>query len=234
MKNALSSFRRAVRTHRPTHVIAPFDYGGPTWRHELYPAYHSTRKPMARELQEVLPELRQRMEESLSIPTIATPGVEADDVVATVFSRWIEKPRGPVKILSNDKDVLYWIAFGALVRDHFADESEPWRDRDYVIAKFGVPPELILDFHALVGDKVDDVPGVDKVGKVTAAAWLTEFGSLDGVLQNAASLKGKVGENLRQQADRARLSRELVAMKTDIPLGLTWKMLRHDPSQLAH
>ncbi|WP_235590080.1 5'-3' exonuclease [Burkholderia cenocepacia] len=233
MKNSLASFRRALKTHTPSHVLVPFDEEGPNWRNELYPAYHSSRKPMAAELRAVLPELKEKLQETLGAPTITKAGYEADDLIGTVVTRWMERSTAPVKILSSDKDLLYWVSLGALVRDHFADK-EPWRGREYVMNKFGVPPELILDFHALVGDKVDDVPGVDKVGKVTASAWLNEYGSLEGVLQNADALKGKVGENLRKQTDRALLSRQLVAMKTDVPLGLTWNMLRFDSARLAH
>lgn len=234
LRNALSSFRNALRKHRPTHVLALFDCAGKTWRHELYPAYHSTRKPMAQELRDGLPAFYADLTRQWGIPTISKEGYEADDLIGTTLTRWLEKPRGPVKVLSNDKDLLYFVSVGAMVMDHFGGDEAPWRDRDFVHAKFGVQPELILDFHALVGDSVDDVPGVDGVGEKTAARWLNEYGSLEGVLENADRIKGKVGENLRKQADLARLCRQLVAMKTDVTLGLTWNMLRIDCGQVLH
>ncbi|TES62204.1 5'-3' exonuclease, partial [Burkholderia cepacia] len=101
-----------------------------------------------------------------------------------------------------------------------------WRTAEWAERKFGVPPDLIHDFLALMGDDVDGVPGLEGVGKITAAKWLLAYGNLDGVLENADSITGKVGERLRQNMDIVRLSRQLVSFKTDVQCGLTWNTLR--------
>lgn len=227
VQSAVASFHRALRKHRPTHALAPFDYGGRQWRHDIFPGYHASRKPMAQELRSALPELYDKLR-AIGLPVASVPEVEGDDVIATVFTHWTAKPRGPAIVLANDKDMLELVTHGAWVRSHFDKDDAPWRDRDYVLNKFGVPPELVQDYHALVGDSTDDVPGVDKVGHKTAVKWLQEYGSLDGVLENRDKLTGIAGKNLRDQADRALMSRQLVALKKDVHVGVTWNSLRID------
>lgn len=225
VRSSLASFRRALMEHRPTHVLAPFDYGGRTFRQDIYEQYRSSRKPMPLELREVLPELFANLHD-IGIPTISVPGVEADDVVATVFRLWAKADKGPAVVVSTDKDMSVLISEGAQIRDHFLPE---WRDEAWVLKKFGVPSALVHDFLSLMGDKSDDIPGVNKVGAKTAAKWLLEYKSLENLLANADAIPGKVGENLRAEVDLARLSKRLVSFKTDLSLGLTWNMLRYTP-----
>jgi DNA polymerase-1 len=225
VRNSLSSFRRVLEEHQPTHVLAPFDFGGTTWRHALYPDYRKKRKPMPAELREVLPDLYEKLN-AMGIPTISVPGVEADDVLATVFGHWAM--RGKATIVSTDKDLAVLVAQGAGVRDHFNME---WRDEAWILNKFGVVPGLLHDLLALTGDSSDDIPGVDKIGTKSAAKLLNQFGSLDGVLANADQVKGVQGENLRASTDIVKLARQLVAFKTDMQLGLTWRALRYPAGQ---
>ena len=222
VKSSLASFRRALEEHQPTHVLAPFDFGGTTWRHELYPEYRKKRKPMPQELRDVLPLVRQRLNE-MGVSTISVPGVEADDVLATVFYRWDHK-RGPVTVLSTDKDLAALSADGARVRDHF---NLVWRDEAWIVAKYGVGSARLHDWLALVGDSSDDVPGVPGVGDKTAAKLLNAHGTLDDVIAAAGGIKGKLGENLRASIELVRVARRLVAFKTDLSLGLTWNALRY-------
>jgi protein Xni len=222
IRNSLSSFRRALAEHQPTHVLAPFDHGGQTWRHELYPNYRCKRKPMPQALRDALPALFGSLHE-LGVTTLSIPGVEADDVVATAFYRWDIAKRGPVTVLSNDKDLGQLAADGARVRDHF---NSAGYDEEFFLTKFGVKPALIHDLLALTGDSSDDVPGVPGVAFGKGAKLLNTYGSLDAVIAAAPQLKGKLGENLRASIELVRLSRQLVAFKTDIPLGLTWNALR--------
>lgn len=223
VRSSLGSFKRALTEHKPDYALAAFDFGGPTWRHELYPAYREKRKPMPQVLRDVLPQFKEQLKEQTGMCCLTVPGVEADDVLATAFYAWSKTGRGPATVMSTDKDLAALIADGARVRDHFTPE---WREEAWVQKKFGVPARLLHDVLALMGDDVDGVPGVDKVGAKTAAAWLLEHGSLENLLAAAGAIKGKAGERLREQADRARISRQLVAFKTDIQLGLTWSMCR--------
>lgn len=224
VRSSLASFRRALEEHQPTHVLAPFDYGGPTWRHALYPQYRQKRKPMPAELREVLPLLYEKLH-AMGVPTISVPDVEADDVLACVFGHWGQ--RGTVTVVSTDKDLAYLVAHGARVRDHFKPE---WRDDAWIEAKFGVKAALLHDLLALTGDTSDDIPGVPGVGVKSAAKLLATYGSLDGVLAHAGDVKGKQGEQLRASVELVRLARQLVAFKTDMQLGLTWRSLRY-PAQ---
>lgn len=222
VRSSLASFRRALEEHKPTHVLAPFDFGGPTWRHRLYADYRKKRKPMPTELREVLPGLYEKLHE-IGVPTLSLPDVEADDVLATAFYKWDVSKRGPVTLLSTDKDLAKLVGDGARVRDHF---NLVWRDEEWIVKKFGVPAALLHDLLALMGDSSDDVPGVPECGPKTAAKWLTTYGSFDEVLLHAADISGKVGQNLRDNLELVKLARQLVAFKTDIPLGLTWNALR--------
>jgi protein Xni len=224
LRSALASFKRALSEHSPTHVLAPFDFGGPTWRHELYSAYRQKRKPMPADLRAALPEFRERIQD-IGIHSVSIPGVEADDVIGTVCGLWVKrKPGCELVVVSNDKDMTVLLAQGARIRDHFKPE---WRDAAWVQSKFFVPPELVHDVLALTGDDSDDVPGVPDVGATTAGQWIAKYGGLENLLSSAGELKGKRAESLRAHIDQVRLSRKLVAFKTDISLGLTWNQLRY-------
>lgn len=222
VRASLGSFRRAREEHSPSHSLVAFDHGGQTWRHQLFPAYKKSRKPMPAQLRAVIPLIIAELN-GLGLKSIVVPGVEAEDVLGTVFRVWAKTRQDEAIVLSTDKDLAALIAEGARVYDHFKPE---WRDEAWVMAKFGVPASMLQDSLALTGDQADDIPGVEKVGVKTAAAWLTQYGSLENVIRAAGELKGKAGENLRKQIDRARLSRDLVELKTDLSLGLTWNMLR--------
>lgn len=227
-RTAFSSFRRALTEHPHTHALAAFDYGGPTWRHEIYPRYREKRKPMPKELSDILPAFRQRLTDDLGLAVACIPGVEADDVIGTVHMHWVACKAAPSVVVSTDKDLAQLIASGARLRDHFKPE---WRDADWVMAKFGVAPEQLGDLLALMGDASDDIPGVDGIGAKTAAKLLTEHKSLEALLAAAGSIKGKNGERLQEQAEMARLSRRLVALDTSVAVGVTWNNLRRQVAE---
>lgn len=223
VKNSFGSFRNALSEMKPTHVLAAFDYGGQTWRHRLYTEYRATRKPMPQELRDALPGLYDQLADRLGITSVSIPDVEAEDVIAACYGRWASAGKGPAVVMSTDKDLAWLMSQGALIRDHFTSE---WRNAEWSERKFGIPPARILDYLALMGDDVDGVPGLEGVGKVTAAKWLVTYGSLEAVLENADTIKGKVGDKLRENMDIVRLSRQLVSLKTDIQCGVTWNTLR--------
>ena len=220
-RNALSSFRRLLADHAPTHVLPAFDAGGHTWRHELYPAYRANRAPMPVELRDRLPEFFEALE-SLGLHVVSLPGVEADDVIATGVLRWLAEGRGDAIVATTDKDLHVLIEHGALMWDHFKGE---WHDAAWVEAKFGVTPAQLPDFLALMGDATDGVPGVSRIGGKKAAQLLRAYGSLDAVMAGAGILKDRLGEQLRREKKQAYLSRALVQLKTDVTLGVTWRTL---------
>jgi protein Xni len=222
VRASLASFKRALSEHKPDFALAAFDYGGSTWRHDLYPLYRQKRKPMPQELREVIPQFRELLTD-MGLQSLCIPGVEADDTLASAFFTWSKLGRGPAIVMSTDKDMAALVAHGARVRDHFKLE---WRDESWILAKFGVPAAQLQDLLALAGDSSDDIPGVTKVGLKTAAGWLRTHGTLENVLAAADSIPGKLGDNLRAEVDIARLSRQLVGFKTDIPLGINLSSLR--------
>lgn len=227
LRHAFSSFRNLVEAHGPSHVIAAFDYGGATWRHALYPRYREGRAPMPSFLRDALPGFHQRLA-GAGLRVVAIPEVEADDVIGTCVLRWLSEGRGDAVVASTDKDLHGLVAHGALVWDHFKGE---WHDDPWVRRKFGVAPELLPDLLALMGDPTDGVPGVSKIGMKTAARLLNAYGNLDAVVAGAGILKTPLGERLRAEREILFLSRRLVQLKTDVRLGVTWKMLAYESFQ---
>lgn len=224
LRHALSSFRNVLETHAPTHVLAAFDHGGPTWRHALYPRYREGRAPMPSYLRDALPGFQDRLRE-VGLHPLSVPGVEADDVIATGVLRWLAEGRGQAIVATTDKDLHELIAHGALVWDHFKGE---WHDDAWVRKRFGVAPERIHDLLALMGDPTDGVPGVSKVGMKTAARLLNAYGDLNAVMAGAGILKTPLGERLRAEREILEVSRALVTLKTDVRLGVSWNMLAYE------
>ncbi|HAT30419.1 MAG TPA: flap endonuclease [Janthinobacterium sp.] len=224
LRHALSSFRNLINGHAPTHVLPAFDFGGPTWRHALYAGYREGRAPMPDALRAALPGFYVKLA-GFGLRVLAIPEVEADDVIGTAVMRWLHEGRGDAVVASTDKDLHGLIAHGALVWDHFKGE---WHDSAWVERKFGVPPELLPDLLALMGDVTDSIPGVSKVGLKTGAKLLRAYGNLDAVMAGAGILQGPLGERLRKEREILYLSRQLVQLKTDVRLGVTWNMLAWD------
>ena len=221
LRFSLSAFHKLMHEHAPSHVVAAFDFGGPTWRHQLYERYRAQRAPMPDALRSSLPDLYRALEK-FHIKVLSLPEVEADDVIATAVLRWLAEGRGAAIVVSTDKDLHALIQHGALIWDHFKNE---WHDAAWVRNKFGVQPEQLEQLLALMGDATDGIPGVSKVGMKTAAKLLQAYGSIDAIMAGAGILKNTLGENLRKDAGILALSRQLVTLKSDVQLGVTWKML---------
>jgi DNA polymerase-1 len=175
-------------------------------------------------LRAALPAFLERLR-GAGVAVAMLPDVEADDVVATCVLRWLQEQRGEAIVATTDKDLHALIADGALVWDHF---KHAWHDDAWVRNKFGVAPELLHDLLALMGDATDGVPGVSKIGMKTAARLLNAYGNLDAVMAGAGILKTPLGERLRAERAMLYLSRQLVQLKTDVRLGVTWKMLAYE------
>ena len=221
LRHALSSLRKLIHGHAPSHVLAAFDFGGPTWRHALYPRYREARAAMPDALRAGLPGFYEKLA-GFGLNVVLIPAVEADDVIGTAVLRWLHEGRGDAIVASSDKDLHGLIAHGALLWEHFKGE---WHDQAWVERKFGVPPALLPDLLALMGDASDSIPGVSKVGLKTAARLLRAYGSLDAVMAGAGILQNPLGERLRKERELLYLSRQLVALKTDVQLGVTWNRL---------
>jgi DNA polymerase-1 len=208
--------RKLISAHATQHVGVVFDAPGRTFRDDLFEEYKSHRPPMPDDLRSQIEPLHAIIR-AMGLPLLIESGVEADDVIGTLALRAAEQ--GYFVIISTgDKDMAQ------LVSDRIVLENSMYDirlDREGVVAKFGVPPECIVDYLALVGDTSDNIPGVPKVGPKTAAKWLQEYGSLDAIIDQADSVGGKVGENLRATLDQIPLSRQLATIRCDLSLPLT-------------
>ena len=210
MVNMMTSLRREVPAD---YAVCVFDAKGPTFRDAWYPAYKANRSPMPDELRSQIDPIHEVVR-LLGWPVVVVPGVEADDVIGTLAV--MAAAQGTKVIISSgDKDL------SQLVNEHITiidTMSGKVRDVAGVTAEFGVPPSLMVDYQTLVGDTVDNVPGVAKVGPKTAAKWLQEYGSLDALLARAGEIKGVAGENLRNALEWLPQGRRLVTIRTDCDL----------------
>ncbi|NBB91914.1 MAG: DNA polymerase I, partial [Gammaproteobacteria bacterium] len=205
--------RRMLEHHEPEYVAVVFDAPGKTFRHETYADYKATRPPMPDELRSQIEPLHELID-AMGLPRLVIEGVEADDVIATLTRQAREAGR-PVLISSGDKDLAQLVTDGVVLEDTMQDKQY---DPKLVEEKFGVGPERVADLLALTGDSSDNIPGVEKVGPKTAAKWLKQYGDLDGVIEHADDIGGKIGDNLRGGLEQLRLSRELVELKDSVGL----------------
>ena len=207
--------RRLLADHDPSHLVVVFDAKGKTFRDDLYPEYKAHRPPMPDEMRQQLDAIRSLVK-ALGMPLLEVPGVEADDVIGTLAEQG-DKCGFSVTISTGDKDMAQLVN-KSVTMVNTMDGSR--LDPKGVENKFGVAPGQMVDYLTLVGDAVDNVPGVPKVGPKTAVKWLKEYGSLDDIIAQADKIGGKVGENLRGCLDRLPLSRQLVTIKCDVELDV--------------
>lgn len=210
----VAMLKRAIQDVNPEHAACVFDAKGDTFRNEWYPEYKAQRAPMPDDLRLQIEPIHEVVK-LLGWPVLVVPGIEADDAIGTL-ARIAAQTGHEVIISTGDKDLAQ------LVNEHVTlinTMSNERLDVPGVIAKFGVPPERIVDYLTLMGDTVDNVPGVEKVGPKTAAKWIAEHGSLDGVIAAAGSIKGVAGENLRKALDWLPTGRRLVTVVTDCDLS---------------
>ena len=211
----IAMLKRLRNAYESDFFVVVFDPRGPTLRDEWYPEYKANRPSMPEDLAVQIEPLHE-MIKALGYPLVQVSGVEADDVIGTL-ARKAEEAGIDVVISTGDKDLTQLV--NARVRlINTMDDSI--LDVEGVQNKFGVKPDLIVDYLTLVGDSVDNIPGVPKVGPKTAVKWLNEYGSLAGVVTHAKDIKGKVGENLRAFLEQIPLTRRLVTIMTDIDTGV--------------
>ena len=210
MINMLQALKKEVQAD---YAACVFDASGPTFRDALYPEYKAHRAPMPDELRAQIEPIHEVVR-LLGWPVLCIEGVEADDVIGTLATQAARQGM-QVVISSGDKDLSQLVNERITIIDTMSGKK---RDVAGVTAEFGVPPTLMVDYQTLVGDAVDNVPGVPKVGPKTAAKWLMEYGSLDNLLAHAGAIKGVAGENLRGALAWLPTGRQLVTIKTDCDL----------------
>ena len=215
IKGVISMIKRVLIDHPDSPLAVVFDAKGKTFRHDMYPEYKANRPPMPEDLIQQIEPIH-RIISLMGIKLIIIPGVEADDVIGTLAEQARQKKLNTV-ISTGDKDMTQLVNDNVSVVNTMSGEL---LDENGVMNKFGVGPELITDYLALIGDKSDNVPGVDKVGPKTAVKWLKEYKNIEGIKKNAESISGKVGESLRSSLETLDLAHELVKIKTDVPLEI--------------
>ncbi len=218
----LNMLHRLIKDHAPTRMAVVFDAPGKTFRDELFAEYKANRPPMPDELRGQIDPLLEAIE-ALGLPLLRVQGVEADDVIGTLA----RSDQGKVLVSTGDKDMAQLVdARVSLVNtmtDTFLDEAG-------VEAKFGVRPDQIIDYLALIGDSSDNIPGVPKVGPKTAAKWLASYGSVAGIRSHADEIAGKVGESLRAHLDQLALSQQLATIVCDVALETAPEELTRKPA----
>jgi len=229
---ALFGVVNMLRSHlaqKPDHIAFVMDPGGKNFRHAMFPEYKANRPPMPDDLRAQIDPMLSIVK-ALGIPVLREPGVEADDVIGTL-ARQASAQDIKVTISTGDKDLAQLVDDRVELVNTMTGSR---LDRAGVFDKFGVRPDQIVDYLALMGDKVDNIPGVEKCGEKTAAKWLAQYDTMDGVIAHAGEITGKIGENLRAAIDRLPLSRELARVRCDLelPMAVT-ELVRREPDTEA-
>ncbi len=213
VRGVIAMLRKMAADYPGSPVAVVFDPKGKTFRDDLFPEYKANRPPMPDELRVQIEPVHDIVR-AMGMPLLIVPGMEADDVIGTLARQAAAMGRKTI-IATSDKDMAQLVGPHVSLLDTMKGKET---DADGVVEKYGVPPELIIDYLALMGDTSDNIPGVPKVGPKTAAKWLNQFGSLDGLTARADEVKGKVGESLRANLDQLPLSRTLTTIKCDVEL----------------
>ncbi len=208
---------KLIREEKPTHLVVVWDSKGKTFRHEMYDLYKANRAETPPDLGPQIADMI-GISRAFSLPSLQVEGFEADDIIGTLARRATEEGVETV-IVSGDKDLTQLVSPMVTMLDTLKDVRY---DEEAVKEKWGVEPGRVIEVMGLMGDSSDNVPGVPKVGEKTARKLIEEFGTLEATLARADEVKGKVGENLKEYADQARLSRELVTIDVNMDLDFNW------------
>lgn len=221
-KGVINMIRSLIKQYPDSSIAVVFDAKGNTFRNEMYAEYKANRPPMPDDLRSQIEPIHHIIR-AMGLPLLIVEGVEADDVIGTLAQQaWEQKVH--TLISTGDKDMAQ------LVNDHVTllnTMTNETLDIAGVENKFGLPPERIVEYLALMGDKADNIPGVPSVGPKTAVKWLQEYGTLDELVAHAEEIKGKVGEKLRENLEQLQLSRELATIKLDVSLEFGPRELKH-------
>ena len=226
IRGAISAIQKLMRRTQPTHMAVIFDTPEPTFRHELSPIYKGDRPSMPEELSQQIPYLHALIR-ALGIPLYMLPGAEADDIIGTLAKR-AEAEGQQVLISTGDKDMAQLVTEKVTLEDSFKEKP---MDIQAVFDKFGVWPHQIIDYLTLMGDASDGIMGVPGIGAKTAAKLLTEYGSIGAILENVDHIKGKVGQNIKDNADGIALDHQLASIVCDLDLNFGYADLKlQDPN----
>ena len=228
IRGVINMLRKTVQEWQSDYVAVVFDAPGKTFRDAIYDQYKANRPPMADELRVQIAPIHDFVR-AMGLPLLMVDGVEADDVIGTLAVQAQEQGIETI-ISTGDKDMAQLVNADVSLINTMSDAL---LDEDGVMEKFGVRAQQIIDYLALVGDTVDNIPGVPKVGPKTAVKWLAEYGTLDAIIAAADNITGKIGENLRAALDLLPLSRRLVTIKTDVPLSQTPQSLQPAEMDIA-
>jgi len=225
----VNMLRSLLREVEPEHIAVIFDAKGKTFRDDMYSEYKANRAPMPNELRSQVEPIHEIVK-AMGLPLMIVDGVEADDVIGTLC---VQATAAGMRTLvsTGDKDMAQLVNDSVTLINTMTNVVS---DPESVVEKFGVRPDQIIDYLALVGDKVDNVPGVPKCGPKTAVKWLTEHGDMETVMANADSVKGKIGEYLRESLEQLPLSKELVTIKCDVELNKTPEALQRTTPDSEH
>jgi DNA polymerase-1 len=213
IRGVINMMRKLQKDYPESQIIVIFDAKGKTFRNDLYPEYKANRPSMPDELRVQIQPIHDIIK-AMGLPLLVIDDVEADDVIGTLAAQATEAKRDVI-VSTGDKDMAQ------LVNEHISlinTMTDTFMDVDGVIEKFGVRPDQIIDYLSLMGDKVDNIPGVEKCGPKTAVKWLDAYETMQGVIDNSDAVKGKIGENLRAAIDFLPLSYELATIKCDVEL----------------
>ncbi len=221
IKGVINMLRSLRRTYPHSAMAVVFDAKGGTFRNVLYPEYKAHRPPMPDDMRLQVEPLHNIIR-AMGLPLLIIDGVEADDVIGTLAMQAREHQQ-EVLVSTGDKDMAQLVGPHVTLVNTMTNTV---MDREGVIEKFGIAPEQVVDYLALMGDKTDNIPGVDKCGPKTAVKWLQEYGTMENVIANADRISGKIGENLRASIHFLPLSKQLATIKTDVELTQNWHDLQ--------
>lgn len=222
IKGVINMIRSLVKSYPDSRIAVVFDAKGKTFRNDIYADYKATRPPMPDELRSQIEPIHAIIK-AMGLPMLVIGGVEADDVIGTLATR-ADALKIRTLISTGDKDLAQLVTEHVTLINTMNNEA---LDPEGVCKKFGLAPERIVEYLALMGDKSDNIPGVPGVGPKTAVKWLQEYGSLEGLLENADKVSGKIGERLRENVELLWLSHELATIKRDVALDVEIEQLVH-------
>ena len=208
---------KVVREHAPDHLAVVFDAKGPTFRKELYPEYKANRTAMPEDLVPQIPYIKEVVR-AFNMPAIEKAGYEADDIIATLAKKFAAEGL-EITVVTGDKDLMQIVSDRIRLLDTMKDKVSGLEE---VAERFGGTPDKVIEVQALAGDSSDNIPGVPGIGEKTAVKLIREFGTVENLLERSAEVKGKMGEKLREFAEQARLSKQLVTLVDDLPLELDY------------
>ncbi len=219
---------KVMREQQPDHLAVIFDARGPTFRKELYPDYKANRAQMPEDMVPQIPIIKEVVR-AFNLPAIELAGFEADDIIATLAKHFAAEGLA-VTVVTGDKDLMQVVTERIRLLDTMKDQVSGLEE---VAMRFGGTPDKVIEVQALSGDTSDNVPGVPGVGEKTAVKLIQEFGSVENLLANLHQVKGKLQEKLRENADLARLSKQLVTLRDDVPLHLDYGAFALSPPDYA-